>query len=122
MALEVIANLIVPDDPPKFTSIPPMNVTEGIRYFYDSDAIDPEGETLTYSLIKAPSGTNIDKTDGRSAWTPGDSAPSTVGFILRVGRTRDRPEVISYHGIYWLNCELEYFSVFSWYFRGSPSL
>ncbi|MFO0011239.1 MAG: putative Ig domain-containing protein [Planctomycetota bacterium] len=39
-------------------------------YQYDVQAVDPEGRSLTYSLISSPSGMQIDATTGLVTWTP----------------------------------------------------
>ncbi|MDB5858372.1 MAG: hypothetical protein JWQ76_2061, partial [Ramlibacter sp.] len=38
------------------------------RLDYDSDATDPDGDTLTYSLAQAPQGASIDAATGRITW------------------------------------------------------
>jgi Ca2+-binding RTX toxin-like protein len=51
-------------------------------YRYDADAIDVDGDTLTYTLLQAPSGAAIDAATGVVTWTP--SAAGLYGFVIRV--------------------------------------
>jgi len=39
-------------------------------YQYDVNAVDPEGNAITYSLVSAPAGMQIDVTSGLITWTP----------------------------------------------------
>ena len=63
------------NDTPENT--PPLIETEPITtayvnqlYLYDLNAYDPEGETLIYFLIQAPSGMTIVEDTGLILWTP----------------------------------------------------
>ncbi|MBE9061400.1 putative Ig domain-containing protein [cf. Phormidesmis sp. LEGE 11477] len=53
----------------------------GANYFYDVDAIDPDKDTLTYSLMDAPDGMTIDKDKGFIRW---DSA-SVEAYKSNIG-------------------------------------
>lgn len=67
---------------PSITSTPALAATVGIAYVYDVDAVDPDGDTLAYSLDTAPGGMTIDAATGRIAWSPAaaqvGNAPVTV--------------------------------------------
>lgn len=45
-----------PNDPPRFTSIPVMQVRAGLQYKYTPQAIDPEGHIVSLSLASGPTG------------------------------------------------------------------
>ena len=64
--------VVVIDDnvAPVITSTPGVAATEGQPYAYDVDAIDDNGDTLTYSLDVAPAGMAIDSASGLINWTP----------------------------------------------------
>ncbi|MDB5857580.1 MAG: hypothetical protein JWQ76_1269, partial [Ramlibacter sp.] len=47
---------------------------------YDADAVDPDGDALTYSLAQAPQGASIDAATGRVTWTT--SAAGTYNFSV----------------------------------------
>ncbi|MFH1849040.1 MAG: Ig-like domain-containing protein [archaeon] len=55
---------------PSFTSTPVWLGTENQLYSYDADAVDPDGNVLTYSLVQHPIGMIIDAADGQILWTP----------------------------------------------------
>ncbi len=48
----------------------------GRQYTYTVEAIDPDGDALTYSLLTAPDGMAIDSTTGVITWNPG---PAQLG-------------------------------------------
>jgi len=60
---------------PVITSTPTTAGTQGTPYSYDANATDPNGNTLTYSLVASladpvPFGMTIDPTSGLIEWTP----------------------------------------------------
>ncbi len=55
--------------PPEFTSVPVTTSDEGVLYEYDADAVDPEGEVITYTLTLSPAGMDIDSASGLITWT-----------------------------------------------------
>ena len=66
------ATFNVKNQGPTFSSIAPPTATENSEYQYDADASDPDGDTLTYSLIQAPNFMTIDSATGLIKWTPTD--------------------------------------------------
>ncbi|TVS20796.1 MAG: hypothetical protein EA424_02160, partial [Planctomycetaceae bacterium] len=56
--------------PPQFRSIPVVTAAVGTDYAYQTQAFDPDGDTLTYGLDEAPAGMVIDQTTGLIQWTP----------------------------------------------------
>jgi len=58
------------NDEPEITSNPVTTATEKQLYTYDVDAVDPEGDTLIYSLIVAPSNMMINNATGLIEWKP----------------------------------------------------
>jgi YD repeat-containing protein/probable HAF family extracellular repeat protein len=61
---------------PSITSTPPQAATVGRVYAYETDATDPDGDPLTWSLDVAPTGMSIDADSGDIRWTP---APNQIG-------------------------------------------
>ena len=43
---------------------------EGTSYSYDVGAIDPDDDTLIYSLVESPEDMNIDPDTGEISWNP----------------------------------------------------
>ena len=65
---EVLVNATLPNGAPFFASSPVTTALTGSDYQYQPLAIDPEGETLTYSLLQQPDGMEIDPTTGSITW------------------------------------------------------
>jgi hypothetical protein len=51
-------------------------------YTYDADAVDIDGDTLTYTLVDAPNGATIDAATGLLNWAP--RASGQYHFVIRV--------------------------------------
>jgi large repetitive protein len=61
---------IPPNRPPLFTSNPVVDAYIKKLYQYDANAIDPDQDPLTYSLIVGPNGLTINPDTGLVQWTP----------------------------------------------------
>ncbi|QDT46981.1 tRNA(Glu)-specific nuclease WapA precursor [Symmachiella dynata] len=72
----------IPNRPPLFTTIPIVDAYLHTTYFYDSDASDPDGDDLTYSLVDGPQGMAIDADTGAISWDVTDV--SLVGTLVSV--------------------------------------
>ena len=55
---------------PAFTSMPGVETHAGWSYAYDAKALDPDGDTVAYSLLMAPGNMSIDKATGKLTWLP----------------------------------------------------
>jgi hypothetical protein len=64
---------IKPNEPPVFVSRPVLPALLGSSYSYDADAVDPDGNAVTYSLMSSPSGMSINAVSGLVTWTPTSS-------------------------------------------------
>ena len=69
------------DLPPYFTSTPVVSGVVGVPYSYPSQALDPNGFALTYSVVagSSPAGMTINATSGLVQWTP---TPAQLGTNL----------------------------------------
>ncbi|QEG23137.1 putative Ig domain-containing protein [Mariniblastus fucicola] len=56
--------------PPRIVSTPPTEANVGGSFLYTIDAVDTEGDPLTYRLLQAPAGMSINETTGEFSWTP----------------------------------------------------
>ncbi len=56
--------------PPQILSSPDTAATVGQLYEYDVNALDGDGDTLSYQLTASPSGMTINATNGLISWTP----------------------------------------------------
>jgi hypothetical protein len=74
--------------PPFFTSVPKVSGIVAKPYSYDSDATDPDADTLTYTLLTGAAGMEIDSGTGELAWTPtaGDVGNHSVSIRVKGGR------------------------------------
>ncbi len=96
------------NEPPFIVSTPVTTGIDGVAYFYDVNATDPNpGDLLTYSLDVAPAGMTIDSGTGEIGWTPdflqrGDNSVTvrvsdiggmfdTQSFNINVVRPNDSP-------------------------------
>ncbi len=69
--------------PPVFVPLPPQSGREGTPVHFTVFAADPDGDTLTYSVISGlPSGAQFDDASGQFTWTPayGQAGNYTVNF------------------------------------------
>jgi len=57
---------------PIIESSPPLIAKVGIPYIYYIDGIDPDNDTLEYSLLTFPEGMMIDSESGAINWTPSE--------------------------------------------------
>ena len=55
---------------PYFVSTPITVASKDEEYRYDADAIDPNGDDISYSLIDGPEGMEINEDNGLVTWTP----------------------------------------------------
>jgi len=69
---------------PKITSIPGDTAIVGVEYIYDVEATDPDGDTLTYSLITKPDGMVIEPGTGVISWTPIEVQVGVGNFTVKV--------------------------------------
>jgi hypothetical protein len=72
-----VANL-----PPQILSAPVVDGAVGQPYVYVVDAVDPNGDPLTYSLEMAPVDMKIEAMIGLITWIP--TTPGDVAVVVRV--------------------------------------
>ncbi|HEX4869994.1 MAG TPA: putative Ig domain-containing protein, partial [Moraxellaceae bacterium] len=96
---------------PSFTSTAVTSATEAVAYSYTAAATDPEGGSLSYSLITKPSGMTINASSGLINWTPPQALadndqlvtvqvtdganPVTQSFTITVSADNDAPSFTS---------------------------
>jgi len=67
---------------PVIYSTPITTATVGVTYFYDVNATDQDGDTLTYLLTTSPSGMAINLANGLIWWTP--TAKGNYAVVVKV--------------------------------------
>lgn len=84
-----------PNQPPEFISIPPTDIESGEVYYYSAQAIDPDGDSVSYHLIVAPAGALLNETTGQLQWLAG--SPGNYAFELHAedGRSGVAVQVFS---------------------------
>ncbi|MES2790039.1 MAG: putative Ig domain-containing protein [Planctomycetota bacterium] len=65
---------------PLFTSQPTLFATQNAAYQYHVTAADPEGQTVTLTLISGTPGMNFDSATGILTWTPSITGTQLVRF------------------------------------------
>jgi hypothetical protein len=69
IATQTFALVVSPNRAPKIISQPPETAIAHAAYRYDIQAIDPDEDLLTYTLMTAPEGMTLDSL-GRLQWIP----------------------------------------------------
>ena len=77
-----------PNRPPVFTTTPVVDAFINQPYTYDSDGFDADVDSLTYRLLQAPRGMNINWNTGEINWTP-DTFSYEPGELLVEVQVRD---------------------------------
>ncbi|MBT3011097.1 MAG: putative Ig domain-containing protein [Candidatus Thiodiazotropha sp. (ex Lucina pensylvanica)] len=65
---------------PIITSAPVITATESAVYHYDVEAVDSDGDPISYALLSAPSGMAIDPQTGLISWVPDE--PQSLGNLM----------------------------------------
>ena len=70
---------------PTISGTPPTAVTAGTAYSFTPTANDADGNSLTFSVVNAPTWAAFDTTTGRLSGTPGlQHVGTTTGVVIRV--------------------------------------
>ncbi|GLQ33341.1 beta strand repeat-containing protein [Litoribrevibacter albus] len=97
------------NDAPVFSSTAVTTATEDILYQYDANASDEDGDSLTFSLVTAPTDMTIDAQTGVISWTPLEGVTSAnvavavsdgteqvaQSFAITVTAVNDAPTITS---------------------------
>jgi len=82
---------------PRFT-VAPASFCWSSGYSYDVNAVDIDGDPITYTLATAPTGMTIGVSTGRITWNPDQSAVSATPYTVTVNASdgRNAPAVGTY--------------------------
>ncbi|MGY6630140.1 MAG: putative Ig domain-containing protein [Wenzhouxiangella sp.] len=72
--------------PPLFTSSPVIQAPIGASYVYAANAVDPDGDPLTFSLASAPAGMVVDSASGLVSWSPAVAGQHSVILVVDDGQ------------------------------------
>ncbi len=97
--LQVVSDL--PNQPPFFTTTPPLTGLADESWVYLAEAIDPELDEINFILDSAPVGMSVDVSTGEVTWTPdsGGQYPVTLLAIDSHGATASQDFVIEVRGV-----------------------
>src|SRR5205823_6971396 len=70
-----VSGVLAGNNPPVFSSIPPNAAAVGQAFAYQAAASDLDGDSLSYLLVRAPTGMTVDSTTGLVTWTPTAASP-----------------------------------------------
>ncbi|TDX48919.1 putative Ig domain-containing protein [Orenia marismortui] len=73
---------------PQITSTAAITAKEGEEYSYKVEAIDPDGDSLSYSLTTSPEGMNINIDTGLITWIPDGTQSGNHQVIVKVADTK----------------------------------
>lgn len=77
---------------PFFTTTAPTSVVEGQLYTYDANAIDPDFDPITFSLISGPAGLTVNPFTGVVQWVPNyNQGGSSYNVLMSVTDGRSMP-------------------------------
>ena len=80
------------NQPPDIISTPVTDAIVKVPYEYDVDAVDLDGDVLTYELTGAPAGMTIDPDSGLISWTPDAAGVPAVSVRVVDGRGGAAPQ------------------------------
>lgn len=70
---------------PQLDPVADRTVNEGSTVSFSTSATDPDGNSLAFSLVGAPTGATINPTTGAFSWTPGETqGPDSYTFDVKV--------------------------------------
>lgn len=85
--VRITANAPPPDNnPPRIVSAPITTATVGVPYAYAVQAVDPDGDPLTYHLAMAPAGMSIGASTGLINWLPSEDGAVQIWAQVLDGR------------------------------------
>ncbi|MBD2465964.1 DUF642 domain-containing protein, partial [Oscillatoria sp. FACHB-1407] len=96
-AFNILTRLEQGNHNPFITSTPETTVYTQSPYRYQVQAVDPDGDTLSYALLNPPQGMTIHPTSGLITWTPtlGSGSIPPVTVQVRDGRGGVQEQVLT---------------------------
>jgi RHS repeat-associated protein len=76
------------NEPPQITSLPTTDAEIAREYRYAFQAIDPNNDSLSYSLLESPPGMTIDAATGLLRWTPASDSLGVHSVEVQVTDSR----------------------------------
>ncbi|XP_038046071.1 uncharacterized protein LOC119720471 [Patiria miniata] len=79
--------------PPNITFVDSIDVIVGRNFILQLEAVDPEGDNVTFDLLEMVPGADI-TASGRFSWTPEDKTKVKIGFLATDGKANATLEPI----------------------------
>ncbi len=68
---------------PDYLAVPESQVALGNTWTIDTEAVDPDGDAVTYSVVAGPVGVTVDASTGTVTWTPAAGDIGLHQLLLR---------------------------------------
>ncbi len=82
--------VVATNTPPSISGAPATSATVGEAYSFSPNASDPDGQTLTFTIVNKPSWAQFNTATGRLYGTPAaGNVGSTSNIVISVSDTRD---------------------------------
>ena len=78
-----IIAVVVENNPPQFTTAPVTSANVERPYTYNSEAVDPDGDIVTYQLLASPTAMSLDSNTGLVEWLPGSTDIGNFSVTIR---------------------------------------
>ncbi len=79
-----VSGLTAANQPPVFVTEPITSATVGQTYSYQAIGFDPDGDELSYLLVRGPAGMTMNPATGLVSWTPTPNSPASATVVVQV--------------------------------------
>ncbi|XP_038073778.1 fibrillin-1-like [Patiria miniata] len=80
--------------PPNITASDTFRVMVGVQFTEQLEAVDPDGDDVTFALVEPIEAASITEEGGLFTWTPADRSKVMVGFLATDGKANGTHEPI----------------------------
>ncbi|XP_038062365.1 uncharacterized protein LOC119732831 [Patiria miniata] len=80
--------------PPNVTLVETVEVVVGQPFILQIQAVDPDGDDISYELLEVIPGATVSSPGGQFTWTPADRSKVTLGFLVTDGKANATLEPI----------------------------
>ncbi|XP_038045778.1 neurogenic locus notch homolog protein 1-like isoform X3 [Patiria miniata] len=89
-----IDNMAATNFPPNVTLVETVEVVVGQPFTLQIEAVDPDGDDISYELLEVIPGGTVTSPGGQFTWTPADRSKVTLGFLVTDGKANATLEPI----------------------------
>ncbi|XP_022101030.1 uncharacterized protein PB18E9.04c-like [Acanthaster planci] len=80
--------------PPNLTLVETIEAVVGQMVTLQLEAVDPDGDNITYQLLRPVKGASISDEDGLFTWTPANKSKVSLGFLATDGKANATMEPV----------------------------